>query len=294
MREGKPSFTAAIVSLARGIGLKGEIVDPHAETLLGGSFGALLTLHRRALAITPLAHEAARWISLGFADHLALRTFAIDRLVERGREEGIEQCVLLGAGLDARAYRLEALRGATIFEVDHPSTQARKLERARSLPEPLGDLKYITVDFEEDDLVRALIDGGFDPSARSIIVWEGVTMYLPIAAIRASLGAISELSSEGSLFTLSYSIPNPAGSALGDYLRDLLFQLIEEPMRSYFSPSELASLLREYDFEVFRDGNSRNFALDAGLDDPLGAIFRGERVAMARKLSAPQDLRDHQ
>ena len=289
MREGKPSFTAALVSLARGIGLKGEIVDPHAEALLGGPFGALLTLHRRALAITPLAHQAARRLSLGFADHLALRTFAIDRLAERAREEGIRQCVLLGAGLDSRAYRLEALRGATIYEVDHPSTQRHKLERAESLPEPLGELVHIAVDFERDDLVESLVKGGFDPSERSIIVWEGVTMYLPTQAIRGSLKAIEALTAPGSYLTLSYSVPNPAGGALGDYVRDRLFHLIEEPMLSYFTRDELKALLLEYGLEVFRDGNSRNFAVDAGLSDPLGVIFLGERVAMAQRLPAPHD-----
>ncbi|NLE47304.1 MAG: SAM-dependent methyltransferase [Sandaracinaceae bacterium] len=289
MREGRKSFTAAIVSLARGFGLKGEIIDPHAETLLGRPLGTVLTLHRRALSLTPLAHQAARWLSFGFADHLALRTFVIDRLVERGREEGITQCVLLGAGLDARAYRLEALRGARVFEVDHPATQSDKLERAEALPPPLAEIVHIAVDFGKDDLVGSLIRGGFDPSERSIIVWEGVTMYLPIEAIRGSLAAIEELAAEGSLLTLSYSVPNPAGSRVGEYIRDGLFRLIEEPMVSYFTRDELAALLREYGFEVFRDGNSRDFAVDAGLHNPLGTIFLGERVAMAKKLPAPHD-----
>lgn len=289
MREGKPSFTAEIVSLARGFGLKGEIIDPHAEILLGQPLGAFLTLHRHALSITPLAHQAARWLSFGFADHLALRTFAIDRLIERGRREGITQCIILGAGLDARAYRFEALRGARVFEVDHPATQRHKLERAKALPPPLAELVHIAVDFERDDLVGSMIRGGFDPKERSIIVWEGVTMYLPLEAIRGSLAAIEELAAEGSLLTLSYSVPNPAGSRAGEFLREGLFRLIDEPMVSYFKREELAALLREFGFEVFRDGNSRNFAVDAGLSDPLGRIFLGERVAMAQKLPAPHD-----
>lgn len=114
-------------------------------------------------------------------------------------------------------------------------------------------------------------------------------MYLPIEAIRGSLAAIEELAAEGSLLTLSYSVPNPAGSRVGEYIRDGLFRLIEEPMVSYFTRDELATLLREYGFEVFRDGNSRDFAVDAGLHNPLGTIFLGERVAMAKKLPAPHD-----
>ncbi|WP_326837586.1 SAM-dependent methyltransferase [Amycolatopsis rhabdoformis] len=101
---------------------------------------------------------------------------------------GETQCVLLGAGYDTRAHRLSALAGNTVFEVDHPATQARK--RA-VLGE--GRVTYVPVDFEHDDLVGRLTESGFDTGKPAVFVWEGVTNYLTADAVDTTLAAVREL-----------------------------------------------------------------------------------------------------
>src|SRR5205085_8984638 len=61
---------------------------------------------------------------------MVARTVAIDEAV---RAAASPQVVILGAGLDGRAWRMKELEGVTVFEVDHPDSQREKRARAASL-----------------------------------------------------------------------------------------------------------------------------------------------------------------
>ncbi len=101
------------------------------------------------------------------------------------------QVVVLGAGLDMRAFRL-ARSGVRFFEVDHPASQADKLARLTATgAHPSGHATYVRCDFEVESFVDQLVQAGFDAAAPALFLWEGVTPYLPEAAVRATLGAIA-------------------------------------------------------------------------------------------------------
>jgi methyltransferase (TIGR00027 family) len=116
------------------------------------------------------------------------RTRFIDDVVEANLRSGIDQVVILGAGFDARAYRIAALARATVFEVDHPSTSAAK---RRLVEAALGSLPnhvcFVAVDFNAQPLSSTRSSTGFDPSRRTLFVWEGVTNYLAEDAVDATL-----------------------------------------------------------------------------------------------------------
>jgi methyltransferase (TIGR00027 family) len=131
------------------------------------------------------------------------RTKAIDDEIERAVGEG-GQCVLLGAGFDMRAHRLRALAGGPVFEVDHPATQAVKRAVVERLGLRRGQLTYVPVDFEVDDLADALRGAGFDPAVPAVFVWEGVTNYLTSDAVAATLETVRELAAAGSRLVLTY------------------------------------------------------------------------------------------
>lgn len=125
---------------------------------------------------------------------VAVRTAILDRLVERFTtgEGAAKQVVVLGAGFDTRAARL-ARSGLSFFEVDHPSTQAEKASRLSRLEGyPIDAAKKAPCDFERDDFLSALTSAGLDTSAPALFLWEGVTPYLPEAAVRATLRRIAE------------------------------------------------------------------------------------------------------
>ena len=115
-----------------------------------------------------MGHKLNVWLTQklvpGFHEHLISRTRFIDNLVETSSSNGVEQYVILGAGYDSRAHRLELPSSVRIFEVDQPEVQARKRSK---LPSKLANSKnvtYLTVDFTHQSLAKQLLESGFDDS----------------------------------------------------------------------------------------------------------------------------------
>ena len=103
------------------------------------------------------------------------------------------QYVILGAGLDSFAWRRpDLLRSFKVFEVDHPASQAWKLERVRDLALPLNDSQvFVPVDFEAKPLRDALRTAGFDWGQPALFSWTGVAPYLTAQAIESALRTIA-------------------------------------------------------------------------------------------------------
>ena len=116
------------------------------------------------------------------------RTRFIDDVVEANLTSGMAQVVLLGAGFDARPYRIAAMAKAAVFEVDHPATSAakRRLVEAALGAAP-SHVRLVTIDFNTQQLPGAMSAAGFDPTRRTLFVWEGVTNYLVEDAVDATL-----------------------------------------------------------------------------------------------------------
>src|SRR6266576_3103389 len=95
------------------------------------------------------------------AEIIVPRTIAIDDAV---RKRHSPQLVILGAGLDGRAWRMTELAGADVFEVDHPASQQDKRERAGDLRPLARSLRYVPVDFTRDRLDVALAAAGHQQS----------------------------------------------------------------------------------------------------------------------------------
>ncbi len=136
---------------------------------------------------------------------LALRTRVLDGQVRARIADGIRQIVLLGAGLDTRAQRL-ASEGVRYFEVDHPASQADKLERLARLPSyDRAVAAYVPCDFEQDDFLDRLVAHRFDPKLPALFVWEGVTYYLPEASVLSTLHRIATATAPASVVAFDYA-----------------------------------------------------------------------------------------
>lgn len=104
----------------------------------------------------------------------------------------VDAVVILGAGLDTRAYRLARVSDVPVFEVDLPINVARKQNTvARVLGAPPPTVHLVPVDFERDDLMSVLESQGYRRDSRTFFVWEGVTQYLTEAAVRATFTHLS-------------------------------------------------------------------------------------------------------
>jgi methyltransferase (TIGR00027 family) len=118
-----------------------------------------------------------------------MRARFIDEIVLSEAATGLDELILLGAGLDSRPYRLaKQLHGVRVFEVDHPASQASKRARVRRLlgREP-DHVTFVKIDFTRDDLGATLATAGHEHSARTLFIWSGVSPYLPEEAVAAVL-----------------------------------------------------------------------------------------------------------
>lgn len=275
----------------------GNVPDPLALGVLPVPFVLPARLVKRVEGIPHAAtalHLAYGVISAGLTFHVALRTRAIDDALRYALARDVRQIVLLGAGLDGRAFRLPELAGCRVFEVDHPSTQRDKRERVvrTNLRSP-AEMVFVPVDFEKDSLEDSLLRAGFSREAPSFWIWEGVTMYLTREAVRATLRAVANSSAPGSRMAMTYARPpsTSAGSAKPFVYRGMralihtgskLLGRLGESVRNFMNSGDLNTLATEAGFVVVSDENAVDWASRYWSGQTPGP-FEWERIAVLER-----------
>ncbi|MBM4392249.1 MAG: SAM-dependent methyltransferase [Deltaproteobacteria bacterium] len=258
MIPGEPSTTARWVAFARGLGEYESpplVADPHAVDLLNAPWSTMLRIAGRWPRATRLAVATMDTLSRGRSRFMSYRTRVLDDVVRQASADGIEQVVILGAGLDARAWRLPELATARVFEVDHPDTQGYKRARMGE-----GRVTYVPVDFDRETAADPLVAAGLDVSRPSVVLWEGVVMYLPEATIDATLAAMRPVLATGSRLAISYS---RRGSTLARLERELVGLIVSgagERFRHREDPPQMRGRLERQSFRVLWDEGHPDWA----------------------------------
>ena len=179
--------------------------DSLAEKLLGPDELALIQEHAIGRALSN-PEVAVGYEAMGTAIMMLVRTRFIDEKLQQAIAGGARQYVILGAGFDTRAYRFtELLDGVKVFEVDSAATQAYKRKRAEAtIGPPPGNLTYVLIDFNRDQLMETLVRAGFDPAVKTFFTWEGVSMYVAEEGVRATLSTIAA-TAPGSTLVMDYT-----------------------------------------------------------------------------------------
>ena len=220
------------------------------------------------------------------------RSKCFDDFVRQELAGGAKQLVILGAGYDSRAYRfrdaIEAC-GGRAFEVDAPATLAKKRE---SVVRVFGALprhvSYVEVDFNRDALEKKLTAAGFDPSARTVYTWEGVTFYISAAAVDAVLAFIREHSGAGSGVVLDYLFPSAlddSSTAFGAVKSAARVRQRGEPFTFSIDPDRIEDFLRERGFGLeghFRPEQMESEYLGGSVRDEAFRVGGFYGIAMAR------------
>lgn len=156
------------------------------------------------------------WGRLG--RYFGLRTRVFDDHLLRQAAAGARQVVLLGAGLDTRAYRLPWPPGCTVFEIDHEDVLAFKQHVLDGVDTPDAQPRAARVTVAADlrlDWIPALRTAGFDAAYPTAWLAEGLLLYLPSAAERRLTAAVDAHSAPGS--TLAYETkPGTESAAVRD------------------------------------------------------------------------------
>jgi methyltransferase (TIGR00027 family) len=147
-------------------------------------------------------------------DSLAVRTRFFDEFFTDAAAAGIEQSVILAAGLDSRAYRLDWPAGSIVYEIDQPQVVAFKTETMAALgAEPTAQRRTVSIDLR-DDWPAALRESGFDDTKPSAWSAEGLLMYLPPEAQDRLFDHMTALSAPGSRIATEYHPDN--GSTMAE------------------------------------------------------------------------------
>jgi methyltransferase (TIGR00027 family) len=261
-------------ALAHGATSVTRFTDPTALALLPDDARAFVERFRGGVAPSSLRERFERAVLDRQSKAMVARTVAIDDGI---RAVVSPQLVILGAGLDGRAWRMSELRETVVFEVDHPDSQRDKRARSTALTPTAREIRFVPVDFTRDALDDALANAGHDANRPTTWVWEGVVMYLASAEIEASLAVIERRSAAASRLIVAYHSPALMLRVIGPIVRR-----VGEPLRSAFTAEAMRGLLANYNFRVVRDQDVR--AISAQLSPELARAVR--RIAHLRIATA--------
>ena len=198
IQENRPSFTAELVCLYRAVGNDlGWCHDPLAYYILDWDARILVVV------AVVLKRLLGRFLRLNMFVFMSARTAYLDKFIMDNAP--LRQLVILGAGLDARAYRMRRQLGdgIRVFEVDASATQAMKRQKmqtlAREHPEIFDVVDYekyvsfVSCDFSSESFVDRLKANGFDlGNPRTTVLLEGVASYLTPEALKETLAAVGK------------------------------------------------------------------------------------------------------
>lgn len=159
-------------------------------------------------------------ILLHGSGYVGLRARFGDDELRRACAAGAAQVVVLAAGLDTRAFRIDWPEGVRLFEIDQPSMLEFKDEVLREHSAAARCARTTVGADLRENWASALTDAGFDAGTASVWVAEGLLQYLPAEAERALFERIHDLSAPGSHLVVERTV-NLAALVEGDNARRL-------------------------------------------------------------------------
>jgi methyltransferase (TIGR00027 family) len=203
--------TATMVATARALATREAeplISDPYADPLVravGVEF--FINLLDGQIDLTGEVGTAAAMMT----NLMAVRTKFFDDFFNSATAAGIRQAVILAAGLDSRAYRLDWPAGTVVYEIDQPEVIAAKTGTMAQIgATPTCERRTVAIDLRED-WPAALRAAGFDPSAPTAWIAEGLLIYLPPEAQDKLFDNITALSAPGSRLATEFHTDHGAG-----------------------------------------------------------------------------------
>lgn len=258
MQKNRPSRTAykvalSVVTLGAKTGMDKILppgIVPATEKLLvaSGAVGARAVQWSRSGRMVSV-YEAFDWMLPGQFEAFAHRKAFCERQVREGIVEGATQILVLGAGYDTMGWRLAPeFPAVNFFEIDHPAT-ARYKAKGIDVMGQRDNLFLIAEDLGKQKLMDVLETSElWDQTVQSIIVAEGLVMYLPPEAVRDLFCQCAVVAGVGSRIAFSY-IPSGADgrpdTGRWSGLMLCLQKIAGEPWIWSITPEELGPFLEE-------------------------------------------------
>jgi len=256
MGETRPSKTAYKVAVAIvGLGTKpemdGVLPTGTAEAteqflIASGALNIHLIPFARSRWINAI-HEAFDWMLPGMYEGLAYRKAFYDHQVKDGISAGATQVLVLGAGYDTLGWRLAPVfPDVSFFETDHPATACFKAKGIKAMGQR-NNLYLLKADLSKQKLTDILMaHDRWDSKAKTVILAEGLLMYLPEGAVRDLFVRCAEITGTGSRIAFDYvGIGADGRPYAGRWTRLILWfaKVTGEPWLWGMPPGKLANFL---------------------------------------------------
>jgi methyltransferase (TIGR00027 family) len=234
--------------------------DPYAVHFISPS---MLEWASRCPEEVKAMHEQRESLLPGLSNSIVARVRFFDDFVGKMIEEGLEQLIILGAGYDSRAYRIEGLKKIRTFEVDHPSTQILKRKKIIDILGGLPDhITYVPADLERQDLGKKLLERGYNRSKKTLFLMEGILMYIRPDTVDEIFSFISMNSGNGSKILFDYHpqsvVDGNSELEVGRNLYNHVSQL-NEPFIFGIEPEDVEGFLTQRGFSKIRNVASEDY-----------------------------------
>lgn len=258
------------------------IHDDLARQMLPGRLRLLLSV----FSFRPIRQVFLNQIEKGFPGtraNLCRKHYIDDRLVESLGGD-TDALVILGAGMDTRAYRIPQLSTIPVYEVDLPQTIAYKESRLRQIYGSVPPhIRLIPIDFDKQALEDVLKSHGYLPDQKGFFIWEGVMQYLSETSVRATFVFLSKVA-PGSRIVFTY-IAKDFIDGERSYGLERLYQQTRSLWRFGLQPSHVSDFIREYSWkeleQIGADEYRQRYLLPMGRTD---AVMEIERTVFAEKI----------
>lgn len=195
-------------------------------------------------------------MSTGLFGLQVCRTKYIDEKLKESIDNGIEQVVILGAGLDTRLYRIVNTNRIKGFEVDLPAMQnKKKIIMKKCLGELPNNIIFIPIDFNVQTLDEVFKNKELDFSKPIFFIWEGVTQYITKSAVNNTLKFISKASA-GSAVVFTYvleSVINGTADMVGSEALTTLLKVGGQDLQFGLNPPEIKEFINKYKLQLIED-----------------------------------------
>ncbi len=257
--------TALGVAAARAAETAGSdplISDQFARILVSSAGSAWARLADPELAWLDGDEQGRRAHRIGI-DYQAVRTHFFDEYFHGAIEAGIRQVVILAAGLDSRAYRLNWPDGTAVYEIDQPQVLEYKtgiLQQHGAAP--TASRRPVAVDLR-DDWPAALAAAGFDRAQPTAWLAEGLLPYLPSDAQDRLFEMFTALSAPGSRVAIeAFGLNSRSNSQRWLRMRERLGLDVNVQALTYHEPdrSDPAQWLRDHGWQVDTVDNREEMA----------------------------------
>jgi methyltransferase (TIGR00027 family) len=254
--------------------------DSVIQYLVGDRYRAMMQLPTMRI----LTLQQTEFSTKGIVGALICRTRYIDDVVQTAVSKGIEQLVILGAGLDTRPYRLPGMENMKVFEVDLPSVQNDKIKNIQKhlgqLPE---NISFMPIDFDKQTLDSAFTGTAFNPSRPAVFIWEGVTQYISEEAVRQTLAFVGK-SAPGSMIVFTYILKSVIERRSDIRNANKWMDVVAEKAPWIFGlePSGIQAYLKPFHLSLLADVGKVDY--QKKYLQPIKrnlTIFEGERIVQA-------------